>query len=138
MEHTQEGYRSGHPWYYLLGGKRLTLKEIRDCATARGYRGYLAHEIDETDSMAEPRRSQKLRAIRAEVKAELADDVSRYRELARQLARRREAGEDDAFEKTCDDIHTNISLKHNHIYNAFAHLRVLDEMLGKQGDLFGF
>jgi hypothetical protein len=36
------------------------------------------------------------------------------------------------------DIHMSMSLKHNHIYNQFAHLLTLDELLGRQRDLFDF
>ena len=38
----------------------------------------------------------------------------------------------------CNDIHTALSLKHNHLVNNFAHLITLDELLTKQMDLFDF
>ncbi len=136
MEHSHEGYRSSHPWYYLLGGKRLSLKEIREDTRKSGYGGYLARDIDEADNFAEPRRSQTLRQMRDKAKSNLCTDISRYRELSRQLARRRGAGEDATHEGVCADIHTNISLKHNHISNEFAHLITLERLLAKQGDLF--
>jgi len=137
MEFTHEGYGAGHPWYYVLGGKRLSLKEIQLSAKASGYRGYRADEIEKADQMMEPRRSESLRSLREIAKQELGQDITRYRELAGQLARRRETGIEDR-QNGCDDIHTNISLKHNHIYNELAHILVIDELLSKQGDLFAF
>jgi len=137
MEHECEGYSAGHPWYYLRGGRRLSLKEIRESVRARGYRGYLADDIAKADNMCEPQRSEALRAMRAEAVADLKCDVSRYRKLSLDLVRRREAGLDKTHDGCCADIHTSLSLKHNHIYNAFAHLVTLDGLLEKQGDLFG-
>lgn len=136
MEH--EGYSSGHPWYYVLGGRRLRMKEIRADAEASGYHGYMARDIEQADNYVEPKRSHTLRAMRERVVKELARDVPRYRELSRRLARRREAGAEDLNQAICDDIHTNISLKHNHLFNDFAHLARLDDLLSKQGDLFSF
>lgn len=136
MEHTHEGYHSGHPWYYLLGGKRLSLREIKEETRASGYEGYLAREISEADNLAEPRRSQTLRQMRDMAKGDLRGDISRYRELALKLAKRRKAGEDEQHSGACADIHTNISLKHNHICNGFAHLITIERLLAKQGDLF--
>ncbi|WP_160733618.1 hypothetical protein [Pelagerythrobacter marinus] len=138
MEHSHEGYKSGHPWYYLLGGKRLSLKEIRESARASGYKGYRADAIAKADNLHEPRRSQVLREIREQAMRELNNDVSLYREFARKLARHRVAGEDSGPDRECADVHVSISLKHNHIYNEFAHLIVLDDLLNKQGDLFDF
>lgn len=138
MEFTHGGYGAGHPWYYVLEGKRLSLKQIQLSAKASGYRGYRSEEIEKADQMNEPRRSESLRSLREVAKHELGQDVARYRELARQLARRREAGVENVEDGGCADIHTNISLKHNHIYNELAHILVIDELLSKQGDLFGF
>jgi len=122
----------------LLGGKRLSLKEIRESARASGYKGYRADAIAKADNLHEPRRSQVLREIREQVKADLTSDLSLYREFARKLARHRDTGEDSGTDRECADIHVNISLKHNHIYNEFAHLIALDDLLNKQGDLFDF
>ena len=70
--------------------------------------------------------------------SDLKRDVSRYRERAKELTARRDAGLDDVLEASCADVHTNISLVHNHIYNQFARLSVIDDYLSEQGDLFGF
>lgn len=136
MEH--EGYNSGHPWYYYLGGKRPTLKEIKEDAETSTYGGYMATDIAQADNYTEPKRSQALRAIRERVRKELARDVSGYRTCARALARRRDAGLDLVKEESCNDVHVNMSLKHSHLFNDFAHLARLDDLLSKQGDLFGF
>lgn len=136
MKQTHEGYPSSHPWYYVLGGKRLSLKEIREETRASGYRGYMAREIDEADALAEPRRSQTLRAMGQEARTRLALDVSSYRQMARELARYRAGEASGEGSERCAPIHMAISLKHNHISNCFAHLIALDELLAKQGDLF--
>lgn len=116
----------------------MSLKEIRESVRASGYKGYRADAIAKADSLHEPRRSQALHEIREQAKRELNNDVSLYREFARKLASHRDAGEDSGPDRECADIHVNISLKHNHIYNEFAHLIVLDDLLNKQGDLFNF
>jgi len=138
MSLTHEGYSAGHPWYYVTGGRRLSIKEIQASVIASGYRGYMAHDIDKADQLNEPKRSGKLRSIRKEAKEALIFDISRYREVARDLVRRRGAGLDDVDELECADVHMSMSLKHNHIYNQLAHLLVIDELLSQQGDLFGF
>ena len=137
MRHSHQGYNSGHPWYYLLGGKRLTLKEIRQDVRASGYRGYLERDIDAADRLPEPKRSDALRAIRKRVTKSIAQDIARYREVARKLASHRAEGLDVEPFRGAADIHTAISLKHNHIYNEFAHLHVIDHLLNRQPDLFG-
>lgn len=136
MEH--EGYNSGHPWYYYLGGRRPRLKEIKAEAEASGYHGNMARDIAQADGYAEPKRSHALRAMWERACRELARDVSGYRERARELVRRRGEGLDDIKEASCHDVHVNLSLKHNHLFNDFAHLARLADLLSKQGDLFGF
>lgn len=135
MEHG--GYSAGHPWYYYLGGRRPRLKEIRADAEASSFGGYMARDIEQADGLSEPKRSHRLRAMRVQVCEELARDVSGYREQARALARRRQAGLDEVIEASCHDVHIGLSLKHSHLSNDFAHLAKLDELLAKQGDLFG-
>lgn len=132
----QNGYRPGHPWYYVCGGAVLPPKAILQEVQRRGYRGYMAHRIERIDSKPEPQRSHALRVIKAEVMDELRDNLSRYRECARELAAfRRGFGSSDCA-PLCENIHTNICLKHNHLYNDFAHLIVLDELLSAQPDFF--
>jgi len=135
---SRGGYHAGHPWYYFLGGKVPTPKQIRNEAACSSYRGYMAADIETISKRDEPRRSEGLRKIRAKVMDDLRCDVSRYRELARKLHNYRrvsETCERDAI--ACDDIHVSMSLKHAHIFNDFAHLNTLDNLPDQQRDLFG-
>jgi hypothetical protein len=129
-------YSPGHPWFYLLGGRVLTPKEIKKSVRASDYKGWRADELKKLEAKAEPQRSQGLRKLRAVVIAELADDLSRYRQVALDLYRyrRRTAGQ----ELPCHGVHTSASLKHNHLYNDFAHLNAIDDLLAQQPDLFGY
>ena len=49
-------YHPGHPWYYLLGGPRLRLKQIK-ANVSREYDGYLAYDIYSATNLPEPTRS---------------------------------------------------------------------------------
>jgi hypothetical protein len=138
MLHSVSGYHPGHPWYYHLGGRPLTLKQIRENVLWSGYRGYKAGDIAAIGRKAEPQRSAELRRLRARFLAELKDDISRYRDVARNLRRYREGGSEDCTAVCCNNVHVAVSLKHNHIYNDFGHMILLDELLNRQGDLFGF
>ena len=133
------GYSAGHPWYYFLGGKVPTLKQIRATAHARGddYRGYRADEIDKAHLRAEPMRTNDLCKIRDEVLGGLCADISRYREVVRELHAYRAQHQYDESSMSCDGVHTSMSLKLAHIYNGFAHLKTLDA-LPIQSDLFDF
>lgn len=133
---THQGYSAGHPWYYHRGGRRLSLKEIQAAVIARGYKGYRADEIRAADQMAEPRRSETLRMLRADAKRNLCRDISHYREVARKLTAYRRETSGQPIGGICDSVHTNIALKHNHIFNELAHLHVIDGLLARQGDLF--
>ena len=68
---------------------------------------------------------------------ELKRDISGYRRRALELHRYRAANPLLERPTCCADIHTNISLKHNHLVNDFAHLITIDVLLKVQGDLFG-
>lgn len=135
--HSIGGYLPGHPWFYHLGGRPLTLKQIRESVRRSGYRGYKAGDIAAIGRKAEPQRSAELRRLRAHVLAELNDDISRYREVVRDLRRYRESRAQDCTAACCNDVHVAASLKHNHLYNDFGHLILLDDLLTRQGDLFG-
>ncbi|MCB0518499.1 MAG: hypothetical protein H6577_09975 [Lewinellaceae bacterium] len=65
-------------------------------------------------------------------------DLTRYRKLALDLRKYRTEALLAEGAITCDNVHTNIALKHNHMYNRLAHLDLLDDLLSKQPDLFGF
>ncbi len=136
--HSYTEYNSGHPWYYYLGGAVLYPKQIIEDVKATGYCGYLVEEIESLDQCDEPQRSEGLRKLRIKIVEEINSDLSRYRALAREL---------HEYCKTqppiqegvsvAHDIHTNISLKHNHLFNGFAHLITIDDFLAIQPDLFG-
>ena len=130
------GYSIGHPWHYVLGGAIPTLKQIRAQAIGRGYLGYMARDIEEISKRAEPKRSQTLRKIRAKVMDDLQADISRYRELVRELQKFQRANPANETAPICHDVHTSISLKFAHIYNGFAHLAYLDNLPDQQQDLF--
>lgn len=85
--YEHEGYNPGHPWYYFLGGRPKRLKEILQATRACGYQGYAREDIAAADAMAEPKRSETLRAMRAKFEADLRRDISRYRECVRELRR---------------------------------------------------
>lgn len=129
-----KGYSVGHPWYYVRGGKTLSLKDIQAHVNAGRYEGYLAQHISKAHQRAEPGRSAELRDLRAKLIADFWQDVSRYRQCACELRQWREENTaKDAI--VCADIHTAISLKVNHLINGFANLRSLDA-LPAQADLF--
>ncbi len=135
--YTYCGRSAGHPWFYFLGGPVLTPKQIRESVRLSGYRGYLADDISHADRKPEPHRSTALRKLRAEVQRMLWADISRYREVARELhAYRKEHAHVEVLPNMSAEVHTSMSLKHNHIYNQFAHLLTLDELLSRQRDLF--
>lgn len=130
------GYNPGHPWYFLLGGRILFPSEIKASVIARGYRSYMQDEIAKIANRPEPRRSRELEKLRVDFVRDLRRDISRYRGLACQLRRMREEHPLTEIPIACDDIHTAMSLKHNHIFNDFAHLIEIDRHSMQQGDLF--
>lgn len=133
-----KSYSSGHPWYYKLGGAVLQPKQILVAVKKSSYRGYRLDDIEAADRKSEPARSEALRALRAEEIERIRADLGRYRELACQLREFRKRDGDLYDQPVCADIHTNISLKHNHLVNRFAHLVAIDDLLTRQPDLFGF
>jgi len=82
-------------------------------------------------------RSEKLRKLQAKFKADLKSDLSRYRQVVRELHHQRKTNRIINIPVACSDVHTSMSLKNAHLYNDFAHLHFLDELLSKQLDLFG-
>lgn len=117
-------YSTGHPWYYVLGGKVLSLKEIWQEAEQANYKGYRESEIDKANG-----NNTKLRRLKV--------DVSAYRTSALALHRYRKKLPKD-WHPECDDIHTAMGLKRNHLFNEFANLQHIDELLAYQPDLFDF
>lgn len=134
--YEHEGYNPGHPWYYFLGGRPKRLREILEATRSSAYQGYARDDIAAADAMAEPKRSETLRTMRAKFEADLRQDISRYRECVRELHRSDWQLPEQGKVSVCGDIHTALSLKHNHMANNFGHLIYLDELLSQQRDLF--
>ncbi len=134
--YKHRGYCPGHPWFYFLGGKPRRPKEILEATRLSGYQGYARERIAAADAMAEPNRSETLRAMRSGFETDLKRDISRYRECVRELRRTDWIMPDGEAVISCGEIHTSLSLKHNHMVNDFAHLIWLDELLSQQMDLF--
>jgi len=84
-----------------------------------------------------PKRSEKLRLLQTKFREDLKSDLSRYRKVVRELHHQRNTNRIINIPVACNDVHTSMSLKNAHLYNDFAHLHFLDELLGKQLDLFG-
>jgi hypothetical protein len=129
------GYCAGHPWYYLLGGKRPTLKQISAYAQRFERCGYREEEIDEAHRLPEPKRTAALSKIRAEIMDGLRRDISGYRRAVRNLSAYRKINQPEDCPKICNDVHVAISLKFSHLLNDFIHLQKLDS-LPSQLDLF--
>lgn len=134
--YKHQGYCPGHPWFYFLGGRPRRPKEILEATRQSGYEGYAREDIKSADAMAEPKRSERLRAQRSKFVADLKADISRYRECVRELRQMDWNVPDGKTVVSCGDIHTSLSLKHNHLVNDFGHLIWLDALLEKQRDLF--
>lgn len=136
--YEHHGYCPGHPWFYFLGGRPRTLKEILSATRQSGYQGCARVDIKMVDALAEPKRSEQLRAMQQKFRADLVGDISRYRECVRELRGTVWEIPDGSTVVSCDAIHTSLSLKHNHMVNNFAHLIFLDELLSQRADLFEF
>lgn len=134
---AHEGYNVGHPWYYFLGGAVPTLNQIRTDAIVSGYMGYRKADIETAHAKSEPKRSSLLRTIRKDIKLRLSNDISRYREVVRDL-HAYQSGYTDRNHISCTEVHMSMSLKYAHIYNGFAHLHTLDNLPNQQIDLFDF
>lgn len=136
--YKHRGYCPGHPWFYFLGGQPRRPREILEATRQSGYQGYAREDIKAADAMAEPKRSEKLRALRQKFRADLVRDISRYRECVRELHETVWDIPDGSTVVSSGEIHTALSLIHNHMVNNFAHLILLDELLTQQADLFDF
>ncbi len=137
-QYTHHGSSAGHPWYYFLGGRVLTPKEIWQSTKDSGYQGYARDDIEKADQMSEPKRSETVRAFQRRFDDELRCDMAIYRQCALKLHRQRDTLYQSTKESGCRSVDTDMSLKTSHLINGFAHLIWLDELLAKQKDLFDF
>ncbi len=129
---TSSSYSVGHPWYYVLGGVPLRPKQILEEVRAEGYRGYNRDEIALAASRCEPRRSYDLKALRELHLKRLRFDLCGYRRAVRDLRAHRMSN----AETKCAEVHVSVGLKLSHLYNEFAHLLWIDDLLTVQLDLF--
>lgn len=136
MTITQNDYSCGHPWFYVLGGAIQSPKAIIAAIKRRGYKGYREDEILSADNKPEPQRSEALRRLKENALKNIRSDMSRYREVARELSHLRRSTSTADIEPICHSVHTNMSLKYCHLFNHFAHLIWLEELLSVQSDLF--
>ncbi len=130
------GYSPGHCWYYKLGGIILYPKQILQSVKISNYRGYAEEDIHGADQKSEPQRSESLRKLREVHLLKLRVDVEIYRRRALELSIIRKNQGEICLDEGARNIDVSMSLKHNHLYNGFAHLVYIDELLHKQGDLF--
>ena len=131
------GYEPGHPWYYKLGGKVQPVKQILMTVEQSEYAGCYADRYYALDQKPEPERSSALRDNRESVKEQLWIDIRGYRESVRDLrAYKREHPDDTEIEETCPDVYVNVSLKYSHLFNDFANLLTIEDLLSHQMDLF--
>ena len=136
MMNSANAYSFGHPWYYYRGGRPLYPREIFAHVRLDGYRGFM-DEIDEADRLVEPRRSERLRAMKQSVLCDLSKDISAYRACVRRVRAFRLEHTHEAGSLYCADVHTAMALKYTHLRNDFAHLLRLEDCLAMQLDLFG-
>lgn len=135
---SNNGYKPGHPWYYKLGGEVKKPKAILAAVKRRQYHGYRLEEISKADNKFEPERSSALRSLRLSALNDLQSDLRIYREVACELRDYRQMEAEEQEEQPfSSDVHTSMSLKYNHLYNDFAHLNLIDDLLSRQPDLFG-
>lgn len=138
-QETENTYCPGHPWYYFLGGKVLTPKQILQSVIQTKYSGYDRDNIAKADQKPEPQRSELLRKLRLKFLNDLKRDLSIYRAVVRKLhAHRKLPSIEQGSVPRCDDVDVAMSLKHNHLFNDFAHLYKIDMLLAQQPDLFDF
>ncbi len=137
---AQNLYDAGHPWYYKLGGTVHKPKAILARVKDSKHQGYRFDDINRADDRAEPQRSSSLRLLREEALNDLRSNLAIYRKCICELREYRlldvagqQARDEESF---CNDIHTSMSLKYCHLYNDFAHLVSIDDLLSIQADLF--
>lgn len=127
----QNTYNNGHPWYYVLGGKVLSIRDIWEEVNLDNRKGgYNRYEIKKAFG-----NSEKLRALKVKTVARLKSDISRYRQCVFELHRYRKSLTEN-HNPVCEDVHVSVSLKVSHIYNELANLKYIEELLSYQPDLF--
>lgn len=133
--HTHESYNSAHPCYYKFGGLVLFPSEIKSSVDLESYPDLMVEEILAASSMAEPKRSERLRGLRQAMRQELSRNLAIYLDRVRALKARR-LDPDPPAQHVSSCVYVAMSLKHNHIYNDYARLMICEQHLSKQRDFF--
>lgn len=129
-------YHAGHPWYYRTGGRILFPSEIKASVTTYDYPDFMIEDTLKAAVMEEPKRSERLRAKRDDIRQSLRRDLNRYLECVRALKVRR-LDPDPPEQPISSCVYMAMSLKHNQIYSDYAQLMICEHHLARQGDLFG-
>tara|TARA_R100001224_G_scaffold90787_2_gene59950 strand:- start:5333 stop:5734 length:402 start_codon:yes stop_codon:yes gene_type:complete len=124
MEPVQKPARAGSLWYYRDGGKRLSLKTIRQSADASQMTAFMREKIAAADRLPEPQRSQAFRSLRAETVAELRKVIGAYRDLTRH------------GQPSCANVQCSLYVATCYLRFEFAALQVIDEKATRQLSLF--
>jgi hypothetical protein len=120
------GYDSSHPWYYLTGGRILTVDEIR----AESCAGCDKDRISKLNLMKEPRRSAEIKQLKASISDGLKRDAEIYAEQAARVEyRRRWLGPwQDQARDMWEEPNSGIGFKHNHLRYGFSQMLGLDAL----------
>ena len=145
---SHNGYNSFHCWYYREGGRVLQLKEIRllaeDCASER-YSEFHSEDRQRYSygiiaELSSDSKEGDLRKRQTQTMISLADDVKRFRSVRRSLNVARDiiAKGEEYTPPFCNCPFTAMSLKHNHVFNRFFDLKVIELVFlnRRQFDLF--
>jgi hypothetical protein len=124
-EGSPDSYEPGHPWYYLLGGRRLDPAEIEPAV------GVLS--LERLPKKPEKRR-EVLRKMRNETAADLQKDIDRYQELCRRgfeaLGRFDQMMNEDTPRL---GVASALALKHSHIRYNRGRLLEIDRVIQEDG-----
>lgn len=133
------GYDTGHCWYYRLGGRILSVAEIKDNARGEDAHAHFVSSYAKIDRMKEPERSAEITSQITSIERSMKRDADRYLDFVKEIEHLRTFIGPQPYDwakETYNEPHTGISLKHNHISYGAAQIRALKSMQ-VQGDLFG-
>lgn len=131
-------YSPGHCWYYRLKGAVLSLKEILATVKSSGYESIYKAKFMRDNEKDD--RTIKLLEHKKDSTNRIKDDISAYRKYCFYYHKLKEVDPNDM--ESHMDLCVSLSLKYCHIYNRFADLILLDNLLNGsdsgQSDMFGF
>lgn len=119
-DQTHQGYSPGHPWYYKLGGRVLSVEEIRPA------------QFSHYDPIHRRKSGKPFPALEVQLtvaKRQLEQDIDRYNLLI---------SEGDKACSSYDltmgyDAHFNLFLVHNHISYYKGTIAKLEEAISRYG-----